>query len=151
MDQMKIVELLRSVPLFSDLADHDLTKVADRMKEVHFAQGTSVATQGQTGVGFHLVVDGTAEVVKDGARVTELRHGGYFGEIGLLARGEPPAGLARDLDVVDHAQGGREGVPEGLMVVDHEHTHASHLVSVVEVYVHARPPSGGVRHAGPRG
>ena len=60
MDKTKIVELLRSVPLFSDLGDHDLTQVADRMKEVHFSEGTSVATQGQSGVGFHLVVDGTA-------------------------------------------------------------------------------------------
>ena len=63
MDKTKIAELLRSVPLFSDLADHDLAQVADRMKEVHFSEGTSVATQGQSGVGFHLVVDGTAEVV----------------------------------------------------------------------------------------
>jgi signal-transduction protein with cAMP-binding, CBS, and nucleotidyltransferase domain len=87
MDKTKIVELLRSVPLFSDLGDHDLAQVADRMKEVHFSEGTSVATQGQSGVGFHLVVDGTAEVLKDGTRVAELRHGGYFGEIGLIDGG----------------------------------------------------------------
>jgi CRP/FNR family cyclic AMP-dependent transcriptional regulator len=99
MDQMKIVELLRSVPLFSDLSDHDLRTVADRMKEVHFTQGTSVATQGQTGVGFHLVVDGTAEVVKDGARVTELRHGGYFGEIGLIDGGPRSATVTATSDL----------------------------------------------------
>ena len=99
MDQMKIVELLHSVPLFSDLPDHDLRTVADRMKEVHFSQGTSVATQGQTGVGFHLVVDGTAEVVKDGARVTELRHGGYFGEIGLIDGGPRSATVTATSDL----------------------------------------------------
>jgi len=87
MDQKTIVELLRSVPLFSNMSNHDLSQVAARMKEVHFTEGTSVATQGQSGVGFHLVVDGTAEVVKDGVRLTELRHGGYFGEIGLIDGG----------------------------------------------------------------
>jgi hypothetical protein len=30
MDQKMIVELLRSVPLFSSLPDHDLSQVADR-------------------------------------------------------------------------------------------------------------------------
>ena len=37
------------------------------MKEVHFPEGRSVATQGRRGVGFHLVVDGTRRrSVKDG-------------------------------------------------------------------------------------
>jgi CRP-like cAMP-binding protein len=99
MDKTKIVELLRSVPLFSDLGDHDLTQVADRMKEVHFSEGTSVATQGQSGVGFHLVVDGTAEVLKDGTRVAELRHGGYFGEIGLIDGGPRSATVTATSDL----------------------------------------------------
>jgi len=99
MDQMKVVELLRSVPLFSTLADHDLSNVADRMKEVHFKAGTSVATQGESGVGFHLIVDGTAEVVKDGTRVTELRHGGYFGEIGLIDGGPRSATVTATSDL----------------------------------------------------
>jgi CRP-like cAMP-binding protein len=87
MDQSMIVELLRTVPLFSSLPDHDLTQVADRMKEVHFNEGTSVAKQGESGVGFHLVVDGTAEVSKDGEVLTHLGRGGYFGEIGLIDGG----------------------------------------------------------------
>src|SRR4029450_2296117 len=90
-----------SVPLFSSLPDHDLTQVADRMKEVHFSEGTSVAKQGETGVGFHLVVDGSAEVSRDGAVLTHLGHGGYFGEIGLIdggprsATGTATSGLGR--------------------------------------------------------
>jgi CRP-like cAMP-binding protein len=87
MDQTTIVELLRSVPLFSNLSDHDLSQIADRMKEVHFSEGTSVAKQGESGVGFHLVVDGTAEVSKNGVSLTQLGHGGYFGEIGLIDGG----------------------------------------------------------------
>jgi|SRR5213592_2944375 len=99
MDQDAIVELLRSVPLFSSLSDHDLSQVADRMKEVNFSEGTAVAKQGETGVGFHLVVDGTAEVSKDGAVMTQLRHGGYFGEIGLIDGGPRSATVTATSDM----------------------------------------------------
>jgi len=87
MDLTEIVQRLRSVPLFSNLPEADLTKVAERMKEVRFPAGTAVATQGQRGVGFHLVVEGTARVEKDGTTVSELGPGGYFGEIGLIDGG----------------------------------------------------------------
>jgi len=94
MDQSTIVELLRSVPLFSSLPDHDLTQVADRMKEVHFSAGTAVAKQGESGVGFHLVVEGTAEVSKNGDVLAQLGRGGYFGEIGLIDGGPRSATVA---------------------------------------------------------
>lgn len=99
MDQSTIVELLRSVPLFSSLPDHDLKQVADRMKEVHFPSGTAVAKQGETGVGFHLLVEGTAEVSKNGTRLTTLSHGGYFGEIGLIDGGVRSATVAAASDL----------------------------------------------------
>jgi CRP-like cAMP-binding protein len=99
MDQSTIVELLRSVPLFSSLPDHDLKQVADRMKEVHFPSGTAVAKQGQTGVGFHLLVEGTAEVSKDGTPLATLAHGGYFGEIGLIDGGPRSATVTATSDL----------------------------------------------------
>jgi CRP/FNR family cyclic AMP-dependent transcriptional regulator len=99
MDQSTIVELLRSVPLFSSLPDHDLSQVADRMKEVHFPSGTAVAKQGQTGVGFHLLVDGTAEVEKNGQTLATLRRGGYFGEIGLIDGGPRSATVTATSDL----------------------------------------------------
>jgi CRP-like cAMP-binding protein len=99
MDQKTIVELLRSVPLFSSLSNHDLSQVADRMKEVNFSAGTSVAQQGESGVGFHLVVDGTAEVSRDGDVLTHLGHGGYFGEIGLIDGGPRSATVTATTDL----------------------------------------------------
>jgi CRP/FNR family cyclic AMP-dependent transcriptional regulator len=99
MDQSTIVELLRSVPLFSSLPDHDLKQVADRMKEVHFPSGTAVAKQGETGVGFHLLVEGTAEVSKNGTPLTTLAHGGYFGEIGLIDGGPRSATVTATSDL----------------------------------------------------
>jgi CRP-like cAMP-binding protein len=101
MDKTTIVELIRSVPLFSNLPDHDLAQIADRMKEVHFSEGTSVAKQGESGVGFHLVVDGTAEVSKDGVALTQLGHGGYFGEIGLIDGGPRSATVTATTDLTN--------------------------------------------------
>jgi CRP-like cAMP-binding protein len=99
MDQTTIVELLRSVPLFSSLPDHDLKQVADRMKEVHFPSGTAVAKEGETGVGFHLLVEGTAEVSKNGTPLATLAHGGYFGEIGLIDGGPRSATVTATSDL----------------------------------------------------
>jgi len=87
MEQAQIVDLLRSVPLFSKLSDHDLSLIADRMKEVHFAAGTAIAKQGERGVGFHLVTDGAVEYRKDDVTIGSARKGGYFGEIGLIDGG----------------------------------------------------------------
>ena len=56
----------------------------------------------------------------------------------LFARGDPASSLARDLDVVDHAQRRCEGPAEGRMVVHDEN--AQGAVSLVQV--------GGVLHAG---
>ncbi len=99
MDEAEIARRLRTVPLFSSVPDADLSRIAARMKEVRFAPGTAVATQGQQGVGFHLVVEGTADVEKDGAKVSELGPGGYFGEIGLIDGGARSASVTARTDL----------------------------------------------------
>jgi len=99
MDDADIAKRLRAVPLFSSLPDGDLHKIADRMKEVRFEPGTSVAMQGQHGVGFHLVVEGTADVEKNGAKLGELGPGGYFGEIGLIDGGPRSASVIATSDL----------------------------------------------------
>jgi CRP-like cAMP-binding protein len=99
MDLTEIVQRLRSVPLFSSLQEADLTKVAERMKEVRFSAGTAVATQGESGVGFHLVVDGTATIEKNGSTLGNLGPGGYFGEIGLIDGGSRSATVTAASDL----------------------------------------------------
>jgi CRP-like cAMP-binding protein len=99
MDDAEIAKRLRAVPLFSSLPDADLRKIADRMKEVRFVPGTAVATQGQHGVGFHLVVEGTADVEKNGVKLGELGPGGYFGEIGLIDGGARSASVTATSDL----------------------------------------------------
>jgi CRP-like cAMP-binding protein len=87
MDRTEMAALLGSVPLFANAEAADLDLIAGRMKEVHFQAGRAIATQGDSGVGFHLVVAGEAEVTGDGVPTHTIGPGGYFGEIGLIDGG----------------------------------------------------------------
>jgi CRP/FNR family cyclic AMP-dependent transcriptional regulator len=87
MERDEIVTRLRGVALFANLGPTELASIAGRMKEVHFAAGRAIATQGDAGVGFHLIVDGQAEVSGEGVPLHTIGPGGYFGEIGLIDGG----------------------------------------------------------------
>jgi len=99
MDRSEMSVLLGSVPLFANLEPADLDSIAGRMKEVHFEAGRAIATQGDSGVGFHLIVDGEAEVTGEGVPVHRIGRGGYFGEIGLIDRGARSATVTAVTDL----------------------------------------------------
>ena len=75
---------LRAVPLFAELSDKDLRRLEDSMHEKTYAEGRQVVTQGESGLGFFVILDGTATVTVDGGGTRELRAGDYFGEMALL-------------------------------------------------------------------
>ena len=99
MDRTQMVAMLGSVPLFAHLEPADLDSIAGRMKEVHFQQGRAIATQGDEGVGFHLIVQGEAEVTGEGVPVHRIGAGGYFGEIGLIDGGVRSATVTAATDL----------------------------------------------------
>ena len=80
-------ELIRNVPLFADLDKRTLQELASSMKERTFDAGHTVATEGQTGVGFFIIDDGEAAVSVQGEERATLKHGDYFGEIALIDDG----------------------------------------------------------------
>jgi CRP-like cAMP-binding protein len=87
MDHEQTVEQLRTVPLFRDFSDEELGHVAQMTKRVEFPGGKTVANQGETGVGFHLIIEGSADVIQDGTTIGRLKPGDYFGEISLIDGG----------------------------------------------------------------
>jgi CRP-like cAMP-binding protein len=87
MDHEQTVEQLRTVPLFRDFSDEELGHVAQMTKRVEFPEGKTVANQGETGVGFHLIIEGSADVIQDGTTIGRLKPGDYFGEISLIDGG----------------------------------------------------------------
>jgi CRP-like cAMP-binding protein len=99
MQESEIAKLLSSVPLFAQIEQHDLMLVAARMKEVHFEPGRVIAKQGDSGVGFHLIVEGEAEVSGEGVPKHSMGAGGYFGEIGLIDGGVRSATVSAATDL----------------------------------------------------
>ncbi len=78
------VELLRRVPFFADLERRELEGVARSMKERTFSAGDTIATEGQGGVGFFVIEEGSATVEVRGQERGRLGAGDHFGEIALL-------------------------------------------------------------------
>jgi CRP/FNR family transcriptional regulator, cyclic AMP receptor protein len=80
-------ELIKQVPLFSDLDKRDLQGLASSMKERVFEEGDTIASEGQSGVGFFIIEEGEATITVKGEERATLRHGDYFGEVALIDDG----------------------------------------------------------------
>jgi CRP-like cAMP-binding protein len=80
------VDDLRRVPLFSGLSQRQLRQLARVVKEREYRPGVSVVRQGKmSGIGFFIVVEGTAAVVVDDQEVAKLGPGDHFGELALIS------------------------------------------------------------------
>ena len=75
---------LKDVPFFSRLSKRELATVARKADEVDVKQGEVVAREGDFGQEFFVIIDGTAEVLRDDAPIAELGPGEFFGEMALL-------------------------------------------------------------------
>lgn len=89
-------ELVRGVPLFADLDKRELEGLASTMKERTFNAGHTIASEGQTGIGFFVIAEGTAKVTQGGEERATLGPGDYFGEIALLDDGMRTASVVAD-------------------------------------------------------
>jgi len=88
-------ELLKQTGLFSSCSDKELESVMVTAKERSFDTGEVIIREGDPGLGFYLLLEGSAEVRKGGKAVAELSPGDYFGEMALLLEDTP-----RTADVV---------------------------------------------------
>lgn len=79
-----MVDTLRDVPLFADLANRDLKRLADSMQVLSFAPGKEVVAEGKGGVGFFVILEGAARVTQNGEDRGLLGPGDYFGEMALI-------------------------------------------------------------------
>jgi CRP-like cAMP-binding protein len=84
MNEAQILEALAGLALFSDLERPQLEAVAHTMSEESFPGGQRVLRQGFSGGGFFIILEGEAVVQVDGAEVSRLAKGDFFGEISLL-------------------------------------------------------------------
>jgi CRP/FNR family transcriptional regulator, cyclic AMP receptor protein len=92
-------ELLKRVPLFSDLNKRELEQIADSMKRRTFSSGQEIAREGESGVGFFVIEEGNAKVSVHGDERRRLGPGDYFGEIALIAQGARTATVTAESDL----------------------------------------------------
>ena len=93
------VEILRRVPLFTDLDDKELAQLARSFKERIFPAGRVVAEEGKGGVGFFVIESGAAKVTVRGEERRTLGPGDYFGEIALIDEGVRTATITAEADL----------------------------------------------------
>jgi len=79
------IELIKGVPLFSRCSKKELAAVAAEADELVMPEGKALATQGARGAEFVIIVDGSAEVRKNGRRINQLGSGDFLGEIALIS------------------------------------------------------------------
>jgi CRP/FNR family cyclic AMP-dependent transcriptional regulator len=81
------VDLLSKVPLFTECTRKELETISRAAKEVTHQTGRVIAREGDSGVGFFMILEGSAKVDVGGHERTTLGPGDFFGEISLLDEG----------------------------------------------------------------
>ena len=80
------VDLIRKVPLFSRLSKSELRDLAMLADEIDLRDGKEMTRQGAAGREFFVLLEGTADVRKNGRKINTLGPGDFFGEIALVSR-----------------------------------------------------------------
>jgi CRP-like cAMP-binding protein len=85
------VSLLKTIPLFAEVPEDKLRKIAPFAETDEFAEGQVVVKEGGYSNHFFAIEDGTAKVERDGEHLADLGPGDVFGEQGLLEKQERSA------------------------------------------------------------
>jgi CRP/FNR family cyclic AMP-dependent transcriptional regulator len=94
-----IVKALGATDIFGSLSKRALDRVARTAKIVHQGAGREITSEGDAGVGFHLITEGTVSVVIGSDRVATLGPDSYFGEISLIDGGPRTATVTSETEL----------------------------------------------------
>jgi CRP-like cAMP-binding protein len=79
------LDVLRRVPLFHGLRARELRRVAALADEIEIPAGSTLTAEGERGREFVVLVNGDAEVRREGRRLNVLHGGDFLGEIALVS------------------------------------------------------------------
>ncbi len=85
---------LTAIPIFSHLSSEEARRLATYATETSVADGQILMKQGDYSTELIAIEEGSADVLRDGAKIASLGQGDLIGEMGLLSR-EP-----RNADVI---------------------------------------------------
>jgi len=78
------IDDLRALPLFADVSDAGLGRLAECVAELERDPGQVIALPGDPGSGMFVIREGTVLVELRGDAPIELKVGNFFGELALL-------------------------------------------------------------------
>ena len=93
------VEIIRKIPLFSQLSKKGLEDVAHIADELDLPAGKGMAKEGDRGREFFVLLEGEAEVTKGDRRINIMRNGDFFGEVALVTKMPRTASVKATTDV----------------------------------------------------
>jgi CRP/FNR family cyclic AMP-dependent transcriptional regulator len=104
------VELIRKVPLFSRSSRKELEQIASVADEIDLPEGKDLTRQGERGREFIVILDGAADVRRNGRKIRSLGSGDFLGEIALVSKSPRTATVTttrptRALVITDQAFG----------------------------------------------
>lgn len=79
------IELIKSAPLFSRCSKNELAALAAQADELILPEGTALTKQGERGREFIVIIEGSADVSKNGRTINRLHSGDFLGEIALIS------------------------------------------------------------------
>ena len=79
---------LKAIPLFESFSEDDLRKIAPFAEEHSVGEGTTLVREGDYSYDLQIIEEGNAEVTRGGEHLADLGPGDYFGEMGVLERGQ---------------------------------------------------------------
>jgi CRP/FNR family transcriptional regulator, cyclic AMP receptor protein len=86
-------ENLRAVPVFAEMSEPDLKRIATFATEDSVPAGATLMREGDFSNEMIAIESGTAEVTRDGQSLGSLGPGDVFGEIGVLERSQRTASV----------------------------------------------------------
>jgi CRP-like cAMP-binding protein len=90
---------LKRFPLFKDVDESKLSKIAPFTMLVEFAEGKTIIQEGGYSNDFYAIDEGKVRVERAGEKIAELGPGDVFGEQGLLERQERSATVVAESSV----------------------------------------------------
>ena len=100
------VSELKNIPLFADVPDDKLLKVATFASLESAVEGKVIIREGGSANAFYAIEDGTVKVEREGEHLADLGPGDVFGETALLEKSERGATVTATTPVrmikIDH-------------------------------------------------
>ena len=93
------IELLKGVDLFAGCTKEQLRQIASLSTELDVRTGQVLAEQGQLGLQFFVIIEGTAQASRNGIVLATLTPTDFFGELALLDGGGRTATVVAETDM----------------------------------------------------